>query len=135
MANFIGESNVFIGRLKIEESQTTLRQQDILWHVSERSRKHVGVEDSDEAAIILRPEHARVWSLDDEPFDSGRIDSRVGKIVEVAYLGSMRNYLIELDNGERLLAQTQVGKRSERLALGDRVNVGWEYTRAILVAV
>lgn len=95
----------------------------------------MGVKDSEEAAIILRPEHVRVRSLDDEPFDTERIDSRVGKIVEVAYLGSMRNYLIELDNGERLLAQTQVGKRSERLVLGNRVNVGWEYKRAILVAV
>lgn len=135
VANFIGESNVITGRLKIEEGQTTLRQLDIIWRVSERSRKDVGVKEGEEAAIILRPEHVRVRSLDDELFDSRRIDSRVGKIVEVAYLGSMRNYLIELDNGERLLAQTQVGKRSERLSLGDRVNVGWDYTRAILVAV
>lgn len=45
----------------------------------------------------------------------------------------MRNYLIDLDNGETLVVRIQVGKRSERLALGDRVNVGWGYTRAILV--
>lgn len=53
----------------------------------------------------------------------------------MAYLGSMRNYLIEFDNGQRVLAQSQVGKRSERLALGDRVNVGWEFSRAILVTI
>lgn len=135
VANFIGESNVFTGRLSVGSNETVLRQGDRVWRVSEKSRKLVGLADGEEAAIILRPEHVRVRSLEDEPFEKGRVDSRVGKIVEVAYLGSMRNYLIELDKGERLLAQSQVGKRSERLSLGDRVNVGWEYTRAILVPI
>lgn len=133
VANFIGESNVFSGVLEVQGKDITLKQDELIVRVSPEARERVGMSDGDSAAVIVRPEHVQIRSTDAEMFEHETTNCYQGQIVEVVYLGSMRNYIIDLDDGTRVLAQTQAGEQSEDVATGDQVVVGWEIKRGVLV--
>lgn len=134
VANFIGESNVFNGVLEVQGKDITLKQDELIVRVSPEARERVGMSDGDSAAVIVRPEHVQIRSADAEMFEYEKTNFYQGRIVEVVYLGSMRNYIIDLDDGTRVLAQTQAGEQSEDVAAGDQVVVGWEIKRGVLVS-
>lgn len=133
VANFIGESNVFNGVLEVQGKDITLKQDELIVRVSPEARERAGMSEGDSAAVIVRPEHVQIRSADAEMFEYEKSNYYQGRIVEVVYLGSMRNYIIDLDDGTRVLAQTQAGEQSEDVAAGDQVVVGWEIKRGVLV--
>ena len=134
VANFIGESNVFNGVLEVQGKDITLKQDELIVRVSPEARERAGMSEGDSAAVIVRPEHVQIRSADAEMFEYEKSNYYQGRIVEVVYLGSMRNYIIDLDDGTRVLAQTQAGEQSEDVAAGDQVVVGWEIKRGVLVS-
>ena len=133
VADFIGESNVFIGVIEMGGKEVTVKQGDIVLRVSPEATERVGLSDGDSVAIVVRPEHIQIRSAGAEMFEYERMNFYKGRIVEIVYLGSMRNYIIELDNDTRVLAQAQAGEDSEGVAEGDQVFVGWEIKRGVLV--
>ena len=133
VADFIGESNVFNGVIEMWGKEITVKQGDIVLRVSPEAIERVGMSDGDSVAIVVRPEHIQIRSADAEMFEYERMNYYKGRIVEVVYLGSTRNYIINLDNDTRVLAQTQAGEHSEGVAEGDQVFVGWEIKRGVLV--
>ena len=133
VADFIGESNVFIGVIEMGGKEVTVKQGDIVLRVSPEATERVGLSDGDSVAIVVRPEHIQIRSAGAEMFEYERMNFYKGRIVEVVYLGSTRNYIINLDNDTRVLAQAQAGEDSKGVAEGDQVFVGWEIKRGVLV--
>jgi ABC-type Fe3+/spermidine/putrescine transport system ATPase subunit len=133
VADFIGESNVFNGVIEMWGKEITVKQGDIVLRVSPEAIERVGMSDGDSVAIVVRPEHIQIRSADAEMFEYERMNYYKGRIVEVVYLGSTRNYIINLDNDTRVLAQTQAGEHSEGVAAGDQVFIGWDIKRGVLV--
>jgi putative spermidine/putrescine transport system ATP-binding protein len=74
----------------------------------------------------VRPEKIRIAGADASP--SAGLDSATGRIAEVVYLGAVTRYVVDLDDGGRLVAVEQNLESSSQEALdqaGRRVRLEW----------
>jgi len=134
VADFIGESNVFHGVLTRNNGEIMLKSASVQsWRLSKKAFERTGLSIGDEAAIIVRPEHVLIQNLELEPFAPQEFDVGRGKIVEIAYLGSSRNYMVEIEDGKRIMVQSQITKKSEKFEVGQEVVIGWDIRQAVLV--
>ncbi len=133
VANFIGESNVFTGSLRVAGDDVTVVGAERAWRVSAEASRRVGLKDGDAVAIVIRPEHLQIIPAASGQETNGLSNTATGMLIETAYLGSMRHYIVELEDGTRVMAQTQAGHIFDSLTEGTRVSVGWELERGVLV--
>ncbi|OGN86589.1 MAG: hypothetical protein A2X23_09670 [Chloroflexi bacterium GWC2_73_18] len=140
VASFIGESNIFAGRLRIAGDAVTLVGERGTWHVAPAAPGHAGLADGAAAAIVVRPERLRLApagaraSLEDPGAGGGLVNRVDGVLSDVAYLGSTRKYVVELRDGTRALARVQVGQRGDDLAPGTPVGATWAVEHGVLIA-
>lgn len=133
VADFIGESNVFRGVLAGDGEEVFLKGVVKSWHLSRTAFERTGLSIGDNAAIVVRPEHVLIQNLELEPFAPQEFDVGRGRIVEIAYLGSSRNYMVEIENNKRIMVQSQINKNSEKFDVGEEVVIGWDIRQAVLV--
>ncbi len=133
VANFIGESNIFPGVLRLDGGQILLAGEEALWRVSPEALQRVGLSDGTSAAIVVRPEHIQIEALETAPAGEACPNTVEGQIQDVIYLGSTRQYIVELDIRKKVLAQLQVGQHKDSLVAGARVRVGWALQHGVLV--
>ena len=82
---------------------------------------------------VLRPEKIE---LSDGPVPAGRLGAR-GRVVDVAYLGMVTRFTVELDTGKTMTAVRQNrsgGAEDNKLAPGSEVTVSWDLADAFDLA-
>ena len=138
VANFMGESNVFKGRLEVAGEDVTLAGNDRAWRVAPDAHRRAGLTHGDSAAIVVRPERLRVESAVSAPIGGELANTLEGVLADLVYLGSTLEYLIELrrdtPRGTRLVGRVQVGQQFEDLTPGTAVRVSWNIQHGVLVA-
>lgn len=126
VADFIGDSNVFRGRLTISDSRW--------WLTSDKIRLPAPVPPDDtlregsSAAIVVRLEH-----VDFEIQSEARAeDGLSGRIREVIYLGPHVKYELETAAGP-VFARRDLAHSARLFATGEAVTIRWRSERALLV--
>ncbi len=132
VADFIGDVNIIHGSaLKAGDGY------DIAWFEG-RAPLHYKREGDSYApangarvALAIRPE--KVSISPEKP--SGVTNAIKGKIIDIAYLGNLSTYHVELDGGQMIKAQTANTRRLSRRSFTweDEVWVSWTDTAAVLL--
>lgn len=123
VADFIGESNIFSGRL--DGNCTHLDSEGMNLSVPNTMLKG-----NQPAALVVRPERMRLSALGTEIANANSVDATVKDII---YLGSERKYELELANGTVLIARHQVGRTEINPAVGETVLASWQIDHGVVV--
>ncbi|WP_285705781.1 ABC transporter ATP-binding protein [Microtetraspora sp. NBRC 16547] len=119
-AQFLGESNVFRGR--VTSAQT-------LEFAGVPLRFNGGAPATKSAAIVVRPENLLVRQADEARPDENQVSAL---ITNISYFGSFRSIMVSYLDGSS--GQLRESASSEaRFSRGDNVSVCWDPGRAVLV--
>lgn len=123
VADFIGESNIFSGRL--DGICTHLISGDIPLKVPNTSLAPNGP-----AALVVRPERMQ---LNRSGVDLPTSNSVEVTVKDIIYLGSERKYELELANGTALIARHQVGRTEINPVVGEKILASWNVEHGVVV--
>ena len=117
VADFIGESNMFPGRLaRREDGRLEVRLAGGASVIADMPTGAIG----GEMGVLIRPEAAQLGPA------AERLPNRfAGEIVETIYLGVSVKYRVALDAGFEAIVRCAASSESDSLDPGDRVTVGW----------
>jgi putative spermidine/putrescine transport system ATP-binding protein len=136
VADFIGESNIFPGRLERSNDGGSVVGEGFRIRVSQKACKLVHTGNGARVAVVVRPEQISIRPAETTGAVSNDHLSQLlpGMVREVIYLGPTSKYLIELENGSTLRARVQAEQSEAKLMPGTSVRVVWRIEDAILVA-
>jgi putative spermidine/putrescine transport system ATP-binding protein len=118
VAEFLGESNVFRGRAQRNGSGWVVESDSYAL----RALAPDGLEPGQPAALVVRPERARLLDAGEAPGDGENVLS--GRVRQVVYLGAARKVVVDLDaSGAATVRESAAVER--RLEPGDPVRVAW----------
>jgi spermidine/putrescine transport system ATP-binding protein len=124
VADFIGQTNFFEGRVEETGDVTSVRETSgLLLRCAPTSWASVGME----VAVSVRPEHVM-------PGVGTNLVS--GTLARSTYLGDLVQYHVTLDGGREVMLQRQ-SERDTAVAswrVGDRVDLSWPSTAALVLA-
>ena len=127
VADFVGESNLFCGRLVADDLGKTFALMD--------GGARMAVPPSSFAldtnvGVLVRPERPRLLA-------DGQVADNVmpARIVEVVYVGESVKYRLRIDAAHELLVRWPFREHGTRMTVGDDVKVGWSVHDMHLVAV
>jgi len=123
VASFIGSTNIFTGRIVVDEPDHVLIESDELMrpmYVNHGVSEPLGME----IFVSIRPEQIRV--LRDQPEDETNVGH--GMVTHLAWMGSYALYQIRLDSGKVIEASVPSIKLAQEDAPGvdDEVYITWE---------
>ena len=129
VADFIGDVNIIEGR-----ARPVADGYDILWAEGQppfHAKTPNRFSDGQGCFLALRPEKVAIAS--DEPAEAA--NKARGKIIDIAYIGNMSTYHVQLANGQMMKAQTANTRRLSRRALTweDQVWLSWTDTAAVVL--
>jgi putative spermidine/putrescine transport system ATP-binding protein len=131
VAQFIGESNVFRGRLVGDGVDVAGSG---LLHVTADARDRADIQHG-QAAVVVRPERLTVRPAGmPTPHADDSANVLRGVVRDVIYLGSMRRYVVVLPDGGTARAQVQAGQTGDDLVAGTDVELRWAVEHGVLVA-
>jgi putative spermidine/putrescine transport system ATP-binding protein len=135
VADFMGDSNIFRGRFHPTPEGGEVRWNGHEVRVSKEKCAGMPLKSGDAAAVVVRPERARIRRSADA-HEATAADNRLpGVLREVIYLGSIRKYLIELASGDLAQARVSVAHQDGHgLSAGDRVCLEWPTSASHLLA-
>jgi putative spermidine/putrescine transport system ATP-binding protein len=126
VAEFLGESNVFRGRAQRNGSGWVVESDSYAL----RAPAPDGLEPGQPAALVVRPERARLLDAGEAPGDGENVLS--GRVRQVVYLGAARKVVVDLDaSGAATVRESAAVER--RLEPGDLVRVAWRPARSTLL--
>jgi spermidine/putrescine transport system ATP-binding protein len=122
VAGFVGEANIFEGRVLERLSPETIRAdlEGLVCLLRDEGRFVPG----ERIKVLLRPEDLRLEDL----VEAGPVPGRfTGQVVERNYKGMTLDSIITLENGKRIQASEFFDEDDPSFdySLGDRVTVGW----------
>jgi spermidine/putrescine ABC transporter ATP-binding subunit len=122
VAEFIGDMNIFEGIVTEEDTDYVLISSEEAGcdiHINHSSSVPVGAS----VAVAIRPEKVLITT---EPREASR-NSTKGTVVEIAYLGDLSVYHIELESGNRIMASVtnQVRLAERPINWDDEVYLYW----------
>jgi len=126
VAEFLGESNVFEGRVWRDGSTSELRTDDGLALATPAT----DARDGSAAAVVVRPE--RVFARRPGAPGAGGENVLAGTLMQVIYLGSSRRLDVALPGGRRVQLRETAGTGLD-VAPGDEIAVCWRAEEATLV--
>lgn len=135
VAQFIGEANVFRGQLDYGEKEWFLKGDEYSFRVPATEVERLRLSKGSQAAVVIRPERMGIASASavDSTNDRNWLS---GQLIEVAYLGTAYNFIVQTATGRRLFAQVQAADFSSTdFRVGDPVCVSWKVDRSILVTL
>jgi putrescine transport system ATP-binding protein len=130
VADFIGDVNIIEGRARAngEDSYRLdwTEGQDPLTAASNRP-----FSDGQTAHLAIRPEKIRIST--DRPEDN--VNAMQGKVLDIAYLGNLSTYHVELPGGQVIKAQTANTRRIARrdITWEDPVWISWSATAGVML--
>lgn len=129
VAQFIGTMNIFEGiMMQQSESYITVQTGDL---VSEIRISHTGlIPIGSRVMVALRPEKIKLTLIkeeDQETLNQPKFNSALGLVKEIAYMGDMSVYHIELSNAKMVQANVTNKKRfiDRDITWGDKVFLEW----------
>ncbi len=133
VADFVGESNFFAGRVEASDAEISLRLDSGLALAAPPSALGARPAVGEAASIAVRPEAIQLWALGELPPEGldysfeGRIDNRI-------YLGDSTEVALTSGAFGRTLVRVPKTAAPANLAPGTRVNFGWRRDRALALA-
>jgi spermidine/putrescine ABC transporter ATP-binding subunit len=123
VARFLGAASLFKGRVRGESVGP--------WRVPAGQLREAGLGEGAPAVIVVRPERLELGA----PGELDALPNMVrGRVAEVAYLGTARRYVIDLDGGGTVEARVDVRAGRALHTAGDVVDVGWDTDDGVVVA-
>ncbi len=133
VAQFIGEANVFSGRLESGADGWSVSANGNSYRVSDAEVQRTGLTRGTKVAIVVRPERMMI-----QPYESDRASQPLnlvfGYLLESAYMGNARTFVVQTDDSRRLSIQTPTTEFAPTLSIGQQVCVGWKIESGILVS-
>jgi ABC-type Fe3+/spermidine/putrescine transport system ATPase subunit len=127
VADFVGESNLFRGRLDTDAAGKPFALMDGGARIVVPSSPFAP---GSEVGVLVRPERPRLLA------EGQSADNVVrGRIVEVIYVGESVKYRLRIDATHELLVRWPFRERGGTLVAGDDITVGWSVSDAHLVAI
>lgn len=130
VADFIGDVNILEGRV----SETTGSTLSLAWQEGEQAllvETDQSFTKDQQAWVSVRPEKVSISKLQQESENSVS-----GKVLDIAYLGNISTYHVELANGQVIKAQepnlSRAGQRE--IAWDDTVWVSWARDAGVVLA-
>jgi putative spermidine/putrescine transport system ATP-binding protein len=117
-ANFVGESNVWQGRLARLNGSTAEMQLDDGGQL--RVRHNPNLNEGQRLAAMVRPEHVRVLSAGEEA-----ANTITGKLREVILAGQLTRLFVETENGRRVVASLLSAVEIAARPIGGEIRLGW----------
>lgn len=126
VADFIGISNLFSGRIEGRDKQTAAVRDDtgLLFHVAADEIPEAG----SDAVVLVRPERLHLLRDGEEA-----ANSLSGEVAEIVYLGQSEKLRIDTGAGRNVLMHRQTKLGEAPLEVGSRVDVGWSAADAHLI--
>jgi len=131
VADFIGESNIFRGRLAADEGGQWVVSGANRWRVSAEAVARTGLVSGSAAAVVVRPERLRILDGGGPGDADNSVDATVSQLI---YLGSARKYQMRLADGTPVIVREQAGSGTPELAAGRPVRLGWSVAEGVVVA-
>ena len=131
VADFIGDVNILEGRAKpVGEDRY-----EVLWHegiAPVTAASSAPFSDGQTAHLAIRPEKIAIST--DRPDNAD--NAMEGKVLDIAYLGNLSTYHVELPGGQVIKAQTANTRRIARrdITWEDPVWISWSATAGVLLA-
>lgn len=128
VADFIGDVNLIEGRAtKCGRSVSFSWQDGQQPFVIETEQD---IKDSDAAWLSIRPEKVQI-SKD----KTTRANNIQGTVIDIAYLGNLSTYVVEIPGGQKIRAQATNAQRLSRrdITWNDTVWLGWTETAGVLL--
>ncbi|KIN63002.1 Putrescine ABC transporter, ATP-binding protein [Sulfitobacter noctilucicola] len=130
VADFIGDVNIIEGKASASgHEEYTLDWADGQRPITATSQKPFS--DGQTAHLAIRPEKIRISS--DAPTDAP--NALQGKVLDIAYLGNLSTYHVELPGGQVIKAQTANTRRIARrdITWEDPVWISWSATAGVML--
>jgi putative spermidine/putrescine transport system ATP-binding protein len=137
VADFIGESNIFRGRLQVDGDRAWVVHDTFRWQVATSAVRRVGIRTGQAAAVVVRPERL---SIEPAPSpitlaDSPAVENASTAVLkEIIYLGSSRKFVLALGDGTMATARRHADQAGPDLRTGQEVIVGWRVADGVVVA-
>jgi putrescine transport system ATP-binding protein len=131
VADFIGDVNIIEGLA----SPSGEEQYNLNWIESQApiiASSQATFSDGQKAHLAIRPEKIRIST--DKPEDA--VNAMQGKVLDIAYLGNLSTYHVELPGGQIIKAQTANTRRIARrdITWEDPVWISWSATAGVMLA-
>jgi putative spermidine/putrescine transport system ATP-binding protein len=136
VAEFVGDSNVFEGRIEGARGTYSVVAGRTQIRISPEREEGRGLVEGGTASVIVRPEHLSV-----APASSARVDDPEcaatvsGTVAGLIYMGPSAKCFVRSDEGEEIVVRMegeQLG--STELAVGAHVRVSWQTRHGVVVA-
>jgi putative spermidine/putrescine transport system ATP-binding protein len=139
VADFIGESNILRGTYEAGADGGRVTREAWGWRVSPAAATRAGLSGGVAAALVIRPERARLMPIDgDLRGDWNAIDAEVR---EILYLGATRKIELSLPDGGAAVVREPIGgdqagpgMSDGRWQTGDHVRLAWPIDDGVVVA-
>ncbi|HET7676905.1 MAG TPA: ABC transporter ATP-binding protein [Candidatus Limnocylindrales bacterium] len=133
VADFMGESNIFRGRLAAGADGAWLSGAGGRYRLDGAASG--GLAAGSAAALVVRPE--KLWlgaaAEGDRGAGPGLAGSLAARVEEVIYLGSTRKYVLRLPDGGQVIARRSAGEPAPDVVAGTEVAIGWRPADAVLL--
>ena len=130
VADFIGDVNVLSGVIKqVGDDRFALQLQDVEPPIVSFSDKVF--KNGSTAHLAIRPEKISI----DEAAPKGADNAVRGKVHDIAYLGNLSTYHVEIPGGQIIKAQTANTQRIEKRSITweDQVWLSWSASAGVLL--
>ena len=137
VADFIGDANIFRGRLQLDGELAWIVRDAFRWRVSLEAVQRAGLVTRAAAAVVVRPERLWVEPAEPAPAMSARAalsNSSPAVLSEIIYLGSSRKYVLTLAGGASVTVRRQADEPGPDLRVGRVVTVGWRVADGVVLA-
>ena len=126
VADFVGESNLFRGRIVADDSGRSFALIGNGVRIAVPKSSFV---DGNDVGVLVRPERPRLLA-------DGEVADNVarGRIVEVVYVGESVKYRVRIDAAQEILVRWPFRERGGKLAVGDDITIGWDVSDMHLVS-
>ena len=130
VADFIGEVNIISGTTKPSADDKF----QVVWsddHAPLMAASEHSFSEGQKCHLAIRPEKISITPKK----LSGAVNAMRGKVLDIAYLGNLSTYHVELINGQIIKAQTANTRRIARrdITWEDEVWVSWNATAGVLL--
>jgi putative spermidine/putrescine transport system ATP-binding protein len=126
VAEFLGESNVFAGKVRHRGSSYALETDNYELRACDTT-----VPDGASGALVVRPERFSVRRNGHRPGEDHNV--LTGTIRQVIYLGSARKIEVDLPGGKTIVVREPVSA-GDAVSTGDPIEVYWSADDSVLVA-
>ena len=133
VADFMGESNIFRGRLELGEGKPLVATAAGALEVSEAAVDRAGLDGGSDVALVVRPERMEMTPASTAGDGDGWNVVRA-EVADGVYLGSLRRYELALPGGEGLTARVPRTETGPRFESGQAVEVRWRPDDGVVIS-